>query len=410
MRTAASVPKWAPDDAETMADLRHAKTTQSKKDTRIGDGYLDCGAHCRHHLLVWPSLKEKQRSFVTLDGLRGAAAVTIVTRHIEYFQSRFFESYLAVDFFFVLSGFVLSHAYGRRLRRDLSARDFIKIRLIRLYPLYGLSLAISLTILAITTLTETHPKLQHPATAILFSILFLPTPSMQLGAMLFPIGGTAWSLFFEMVANSWWSIAWKRMRNFHLAVFVSLAAATLIAAALFKLSGFGRDPTTGILDAGWQWVSFDAGLIRVGYSFFCGILIHRIWASTDTHMQVRPWLPALALIAMLTIKPTATYQTAYDLFSALLLCPLIVWIGASAQASGRLASAFSVLGAASYGVYILQEPMIDLFRRVTHVIAPAFLKSDALGVSCILLIFGFTIAADAYFDRPIRDWLTRKVR
>ena len=79
-------------------------------------------------------LINNRRSFVTLDGLRGIAALAVVTRHAPYFRNPFFESYLAVDFFFVLSGFVLAHAYGQRLRGNLSILDFVKIRIVRLYP------------------------------------------------------------------------------------------------------------------------------------------------------------------------------------------------------------------------------------------------------------------------------------
>src|SRR4249920_3888776 len=106
---------------------------------------------------------EGTRAFVVLDGLRGIAALAVLTRHAPDFFSSisiyvtspispvpfsvgpFFESYLAVDFFFVLSGFVLAHAYGDRLELGMSAQRFMTIRIVRLYPLYLLSLLLFLT-------------------------------------------------------------------------------------------------------------------------------------------------------------------------------------------------------------------------------------------------------------------------
>jgi peptidoglycan/LPS O-acetylase OafA/YrhL len=113
-------------------------------------------------------MAESKRTFVTLDGLRGIAALAIVARHAPvlfnsvsiYVQSDigkptalFFESYLAVDFFVALSGFVLAHAYGQRLRGGMPASEFMTVRLIRLYPLYLLALTIT-SVIAIRQMTK----------------------------------------------------------------------------------------------------------------------------------------------------------------------------------------------------------------------------------------------------------------
>ena len=75
--------------------------------------------------------------FVLLDGIRGLAAVAIAHRHAEVFFGRpEASSYLAVDLFFALSGFVLAHAYGERLANgQMNPLNFMKARFLRLYPL-----------------------------------------------------------------------------------------------------------------------------------------------------------------------------------------------------------------------------------------------------------------------------------
>jgi peptidoglycan/LPS O-acetylase OafA/YrhL len=172
------------------------------------------------------SLRDDKRTFVTLDGLRGVAAFAVLVRHTLTYNL-LFESYLAVDFFFVLSGFVLEHAYGKRLRGEMSPAAFMKVRLIRLYPLYALALALS----TVPTLTQyLHGNPPAPGVAIDYAaaILFLPTPASP---SLFPLVGPSWSLFFELVANGAFAIFWRRLGNRVLMAVVFGSALVLIAAA-----------------------------------------------------------------------------------------------------------------------------------------------------------------------------------
>ena len=76
-----------------------------------------------------------------LDGLRGIAALLVIWYHIfEGFATspidqRFNHGYLAVDFFFILSGFVVGYAYDDRWKTTMNTKDFFKRRLIRLHPM-----------------------------------------------------------------------------------------------------------------------------------------------------------------------------------------------------------------------------------------------------------------------------------
>jgi peptidoglycan/LPS O-acetylase OafA/YrhL len=87
-------------------------------------------------------IKQGERhSFQTLDALRGVAALVVVVHHNHpMFTWRPHHGYLAVDLFFVLSGFVLSYAYQDRLDRGWPTIKFLRARLVRLAPLYLLAL------------------------------------------------------------------------------------------------------------------------------------------------------------------------------------------------------------------------------------------------------------------------------
>jgi peptidoglycan/LPS O-acetylase OafA/YrhL len=84
------------------------------------------------------ALRGTPHQFATLDGLRGVAAIAVTSLHFRFELGKFLlpHSYLAVDFFFVLSGFVLAYAYEDRLSEGMKPIQFLRLRVIRLYPLY----------------------------------------------------------------------------------------------------------------------------------------------------------------------------------------------------------------------------------------------------------------------------------
>src|SRR5665213_808430 len=199
-------------------------------------------------------MSESTRSFVTLDGLRGIAALAVVTRHAPAFFSfisiyvlpldgskvpipvgPFRESYLAVDFFFALSGFVLAHAYGDRLRGGMSATRFMTIRLIRLYPLYFLALLISLP-LFLWGFARGGIAPTYPMSNWLFAVLFLP--SLASPNALFPLNYPAWSLFFELLANAAFGLIGRHLENTLLLSIVMFSGLVLLFSVYFGWLGF----------------------------------------------------------------------------------------------------------------------------------------------------------------------------
>ncbi len=345
-----------------------------------------------------------KRSFVTLDGLRGIAAFAVVTRHVNSVNP-FFESYLAVDFFFALSGFVLAYAYGERLRGEMSAVDFMKTRLVRLYPLY----ALALTLPAIDVLRQLfHGQIVSLTTAInfMFAFSFLPSPAAP---QMFPLNYPAWSLFFELVANAVFGLMWRRMGGRSLFVIVAIAAVGLTISVLTGTLGFGSG--NGAMDAGADWESIGAGFARVAYSFFAGVLIYRMWTLRKPPISVPPVVVVFILFIILTSHPPNQYQAAYDLTVTEMVFPLLIWFGASSTASASAARAFTLLGAASYGVYVLQAPLYHAAVRGLMKVYPNDIRDLGWIWSSSFIVFAFITAhlADRYLDRPIRDLISLRL-
>ena len=149
--------------------------------------------------------------YAFLDGIRGIAAIFVLTRHTEnYWNFSLYRSYLAVDLFFILSGFVISCAYDEKLKTGvISFKKFITIRLVRLYPAFLVSLVICSIILIFRTVSKHHENqmlLTEAVSLIIATAFFLP---YKIGGNsdLFPINGPYWSLFFELVVNAIYAAA-----------------------------------------------------------------------------------------------------------------------------------------------------------------------------------------------------------
>jgi peptidoglycan/LPS O-acetylase OafA/YrhL len=333
---------------------------------------------------------DSKRSFVVLDGLRGIAALSIVVYHVSYAKYFFTwlpkEAFLSVDFFFTLSGFVLAHAYGERLRKGMSAGHFMRIRLIRLYPLYLLAFILYLP-LAWRALWSGSIESSTLTIFLLSAILFLPCP---LPGFLYPLNSPAWSLFFELIANAAFGLFGRRLTDTVLPIAVAVAAVILI----------GHAVATGTFEGGFYWSSFGAGLCRVAYSFFAGVLVYQIWLRRKPPIAVPALVVGAVLLAIL-IMPIGRFEVVFDLMASLIAFPLLIWIGASCRPGMLLAKASSWLGAISYAVYVLHYPIYDLATKARPP------QTIAWGIAYIVAVVVVSHIADRYFDGPVREYLNR---
>ncbi len=368
---------------------------------------------------------KSQRSFVTLDGLRGIAALAIISRHAPaYFASvslvttgdaaqgpvagvPFFESYLAVDFFFALSGFVLAHAYVRRFRDGMSTLQFMAIRLVRLYPLYLFALALSVLL---DWRELAHGEINHVdfLKNVIPALFFLPSAPLHAGARLFPLNEPAWSLFFELLANFSFGLVCLRLTGGKLCAVVLSAGLALALAVAAGLFGFAR-PGIGAMNAGFEWHSFVAGGLRVGYSFFAGVLVYQMWCHWGSVIKVPPLALVLLLIVILVAYPPQQYQVAFDIVVTVFIFPVIIWFGAGSVAAGPMARAFTWLGLSSYAVYVLQWPLYNLtLRECSKIWGGTCGSGVSYGIAFVALVFSIAIIVDRYFDNPVRSILTTR--
>lgn len=366
-----------------------------------------------------------------LDGLRGVAALLVVVYHVfEGFSfaeltnvagdgliRTFNHGYLAVDFFFMLSGFVLSYAYDDRFR-SMSLGSFFKRRLIRLHPMLLVGVLIGATTFliqgAVTWSGETIGWEWIALSALLacFMIPALPGVGYEVrgNGEAFPLNGPSWSLFFEYIGNILYALILRRLNKAWLAVVVALTGLGWAWFALTNVSGYGS------MGVGWtiDSVNFGGGMLRMLFPFALGMLLARHFKP----LYVRgafAWC-SLALVGLFAVpyiegQEPVCMNSVYELFCLAVAFPLIVWLGASGVAGGKKASAVcDLLGQLSYPLYVIHYPFMYLFydfliKEERYTLASAWPQALAVVVGCLLLAYALLKC----YDLPVRRYLARRV-
>ena len=370
---------------------------------------------CMRHVMSDANpVDDSAHLFKVLDALRGIAALIVVTRHTPNLEiSRIFPGgYLSVDLFFMLSGFVIAHAYQERVQRgDLTANRFMLLRMIRLGPLHVLGMLIAAVVLtgsyALGGLNVAAPNL---VVTILFGLFLFPLPlGIWTGgkdAPLFPANGPTWSLFFELLANFLYALTAARLTLRALSVIAALAAGGLVFAG-WKFQS---------LDCGSSWETFGLGMVRVAFGFTAGLILRRLW-SPSCFASVPPWTSAVLLLGALMV-PLTVGRGYLDAAIVLVGCPLLIWFGACSRVGATGAAVCNWLGACSYGVYVLHSPLIMLVgalgKRLVRAGPLPTGVVTALGgpigtVAFAASVFVIAVIADRAFDRPARSWLKRTI-
>ena len=180
-----------------------------------------------------------------LDGLRGVAALTVVCFHLfeayatSHLDQKINHGYLAVDFFFILSGFVVGYAYDDRWK-TMRIADFLKRRFIRLHPMVIIGALIGAVMFYFQGCSVWDVS-QVPVVALiiatLMNVLLIPaTPGMEIRGVgeMYPLNGPSWSLFFEYIGNILYAFFLHKLSTKVLSILVLSAGCGL---AIFALWG-----------------------------------------------------------------------------------------------------------------------------------------------------------------------------
>ena len=366
--------------------------------------------------------------FEVLNGLRGVAALMVIWYHLfEGFATspidqRFNHGYLAVDFFFVLSGFVISYAYDDRWNR-MSIKDFFKRRLIRLHPLVIIGALFGVATFMIQGNVQwdgTKIALSSVMLSLLLTMFMIPalpgsTAEIRGNGEMFPLNGPSWSLFFEYIANTLYALFIRRLSTKALTALVATTGAGLAYYSIAGLSGYGN------LGVGWSLLDNNllGGSLRVLFSFSAGMLISR--SFKPAHIKGAFWKASLAIIILLSIpyvgNEHATWINGiYDSVVVILIFPLLVYIGASDKSDSNNTTKikqrrlYRFLGDISYPLYIIHYPFMYLYYAWAWSHDPALTFSETWHIALILFFGNIALAyvIMKFYDIPVRRWLTNK--
>lgn len=357
-----------------------------------------------------------------LDGLRGVAALLVIWYHLfEGFATSpinqgFNHGYLAVDFFFILSGFVVGYAYDDRWKIKMTTNNFFKRRLIRLQPMVIMGAVlgvITYTIQGSEQWDGTKMSLSMIMLALFLNLFLIPVvpgsgPEVRGNGEMYPLNGPSWSLFFEYIGNILYALFLRKLSTKALTVLVVLSGIGLASFAIFNFSGYGH------LGVGWTITSENliGGFLRLLFSFSIGLLMSRNFKPVKIRGAF--WICGLAILGLLSVSHIGGMESSwmngvYDSVCTIILFPILVYLGASGKATDKGTSKVcKFLGDISYPVYMVHYPFMYLFY--------AWLWSEKLTFAqtwpvALGLFFGNIILAYLclkLYDEPIRKWLSKR--
>ncbi|MEQ1789306.1 MAG: acyltransferase [Rickettsiales bacterium] len=368
---------------------------------------------------IIPTHTSKQ-IFYNLDGIRGILAILVLFRHTTAFFGdavHFQVAYLAVDVFFLMSGVVISQAYEHKLKTGLSAVKFSLIRFIRIYPLYILGTCF--TVLSVLMgLSNNEPVQDNFFLLTLFAVFLMPNLFVHISSfpgnpiIIFPMNGPAWSLFFEMAANIFYGMI-VRFLSLSILIFIIAFSALGLAASIYFVS-------SNNLDVGWTIKQIPSGAFRVGYSFFTGVLLYRIFQTrqekrtfyiNEKWSLLASWGLLALISAMLMYSPTESVAPYYDFIMVTLIFPILIYGAILVQPTGLTVRIFSFLGGVSYAIYALHSPLSHLIQDVSRdggVLVDNYAPWGGIVFLGILITLCWLL--DKYYDAPVRRFLLSMIK
>ena len=375
---------------------------------------------------------EKPR-YDILDGLRGVAALMVLLYHVfndakSFFVwpapvNEFYHGFLGVDFFFILSGFVMGYAYDERWLTPsqpprgeaMTFWGFVKRRLIRLHPMVVMGVLIGVVAFIIPGCTKWDGSAVPVETlmwATLLALFLIPAPSgmdVRGNTEAFPLNGPHWSLFFEYIGSLLYGLLLHRLSTKWLRVWVACGIVSLATYALFQKDG-------GVA-YGWssEPMNLLGGALRMLYAYPMGLLMARMFRKRKPEPIKGPvfLLSSLGLVALLGLplfggKDTETIFQLVCLFS---FFPSIIWFAARGIVTGWRQRTVSFLGRLSYPLYAVHFPLIYLYITWVGKDGHPYEGYSQPWLVALITIGASVLVATLcllFYDEPIRRKLSRK--
>lgn len=298
----------------------------------------------------------------SLTSLRFFAAIWVVALHYTQWPAGWgalpiiVKGNLAVDFFFVLSGFILAHAHIRQIATDtLGAGPFIAKRLARIYPLH-LAMLIFYVLLVVSLMIAgirlPNPERYDPTQILPNLLLVHAWQTVDHGAWNYP----SWSISAEWFA--YLLFPWLAAAIFRRLARVPSRWLVVGALAWLMVSVAACPP---VLGHGYFDLHSDFGYVRIMPEFVLGMTLYRFGREHDLAALAAPGVFALIVAAVLVLA-----WQALSLATVMALALLILSAAERARQGreGVLRTAWLVyLGEVSYALYMVHLPVATLLLR-----------------------------------------------
>lgn len=301
-----------------------------------------------------------------LDGWRGICAVLVAVHHF-HVNSHLYDvplignGYLFVDFFFVLSGFVICHAWGARIRRPPDFRLFMARRFARVWPLHAVVLALFVMVeaakaaaLSASALTAENAPFSGDTMpqAIATNLLLVHALGLHDRATWnYP----SWSISTEFYTYAFFGLLCLAGLARRLA-----PVAVMAAAGAAVVAAFSRE---------WLHTIADFGFFRCIYGFFIGCAVHHL-------VTRRKWRPGGSLAEAAVVAVVAAVVSASPKAAPLsMAAPLVFGLAVAVFAAERgvlsrllLTTPVQALGTWSYSIYLVHSLLLVVVGRTVTVL------------------------------------------
>jgi peptidoglycan/LPS O-acetylase OafA/YrhL len=323
------------------------------------------------------------------------------------------HGYLAVDFFFLLSGYVIGYAYDDRWGK-MTLTSFFKRRLVRLQPMVIMGMIIGAIFFYYQDSVLWPGISEVPVWKMLVIMLIgftlLPMPvSMDIRGWseMHPLDGPAWSLFFEYIANILYALFVRK--------FSKTALWILVIACAILLIHFTVTSKNGDVIGGW---ALDPEQLRIGFTrmlfpFFAGLLLCRLGKMIQ--IQKAFFWSSLLVVLTLSIPRVGDVTNVwmnglYESFIIIFIFPLIILIGAGGTVKEAFATRLcKFFGDISFPIYITHYPLIYTYTAWVANGKVPLQKAYPYSLLVMVAAIAIAYACLKLYDEPVRKWLTNTV-